>query len=112
MKARKPPPRSKPICRDLGQQIKRVRERKGMTQAKVCDLTGMRAAQVSRMESGYNMESQFYARTAYALGCRNALEMFRQEDPLTTKLMRVWASADDRTRDLAYRKFKVWLLED
>lgn len=72
----------------------------------------MRAAQFSRMESGYSMESQFYARAAVALGCRNALEMFRSDDPLTNKLMRVWATADDRTRELAYRKLRAWLIDD
>lgn len=109
----KPAPRTTAkTCRDLGQQVRRIRQDKQITQKAIAAQVGMRAAQVSLLESGYNMETQFYARIARALGYRGALELFRAMDPQTTALLRLWDAMDSRTRELAYQKLKVWLLED
>lgn len=67
-----------------------------MTATDVAIKAGMRNAQMSAVESGANVEVQFYERIAIALGYRGALEMFTSGgDPSTRKLLRLWRALPD-----------------
>lgn len=82
--------------RELGAYVRRCRERKNLTQTQIAELADMRGPQVSLLETGANVEIQFYERVARALGFRHSLEMFTSGgDEKTRKLLRLWRALPD-----------------
>lgn len=98
----------------LGAYVRSAREAKRMTATEVATKAGMRNAQMTAVESGANVEVQFYERIAIALGYRGALEMFTSGgDALTVKLLRLWrALPDDEARKDALRSIREQILAD
>lgn len=112
---RRTPPRagaSGRCCPDLGLAFRNARLDAGLTQRQLAAKARTTPSQVSLVESGYNHESQFYARLAHALGFRSARDVIQGQDAATRRLLRLWAAMDHQTRELAYKKLRVWLLED
>lgn len=87
-------------AKELGAYVRTCRTRKGLTQVEVAERAQMRGIQVSLLETGSNVEVQFYERIARVLGFRNALEMFASGgDDQTRRLLRLWrALPDDEAR--------------
>ena len=71
-----------------------------MTQVEVATKAQMRGIQVSLLETGSNVEIQYYERVARVLKYRNSLEMFTSGgDAATRRLLRLWrALPDDEAR--------------
>lgn len=98
---------------DVGQRFRLAREQAGLLQLEVATKARMRPAQVSLLENGHNIEAQFYARVAKALGFRSVTDLLDLElDDTTRRLLRLWRAMDAETRAVAYRKLKVWLLDE
>lgn len=100
--------------RELGAYVKQCRERKGLTQADVAKTANMRGPQVSLLETGANVEVQFYERVARALGFRHALEMFTAgADDQMRKMLRLWrALPDDSARNDALGLMRDLIVAD
>lgn len=100
--------------KELGAFARLCRERKGLTQAHVAELAGMRGPQVSLLETGANVEVQFYERVARALGFRHSLEMFTAGgDEKTRRLLRLWkALPDEEARDEALTLMRDVIVAD
>jgi transcriptional regulator with XRE-family HTH domain len=97
----------------LGQRFKLAREIAGLQQKELAARAKMRPAQLSLLENGFNIESRHYAHVAKVLGFRSAVELIElTNDALTRKLLRLWRGMDEATREAAFRKLKVWLIED
>lgn len=80
----------------IGAAIKALREDKNLTQKEVAEKVGTHFSQISLIENGANVESQWYERLAGAMGFRNALEMLASGgDDLTRKLLRLWKRLPD-----------------
>lgn len=79
----------------LGHVVRDLRKARGWTQEEMAvqpkaDLSN---TQISKIETGQNVEIELYDRCAKALGFRSLLEMFRSGgDPETRKLLRLWKS--------------------
>ncbi len=107
-------PQSVVVCADLGAVFRAARKAQGLTQREVAARTRppMRPAQVSLVECGYNTETRYFTMIAKVLGYRDALEIFREHDPLTVTLLRLWETQPQSVRELAHKKLRIWLLED
>jgi transcriptional regulator with XRE-family HTH domain len=106
------PAKEKPVF-ELGQRFKLAREIAGLQQKELAARAKMRPAQLSMLENGFNIESRHYAHVAKVLGFRSAVELIElTNDALTRKLLRLWRGMDEATRESAFRKLKVWLIED
>lgn len=101
-------------AKELGDHVRKCRLRKDLTQTQVADLAKMWGPQVSLVESGANVEVQFYERIARVLGFRNALDMFTSGgDASTRKLLRLWrALPDDEARNDVLKVMQRWIVAD
>lgn len=98
----------------LGEFVRLTRERKGLTQIAVATAADMRNTQVSLLETGANVEVQFYERIAQALGFRGSLEMFQSGgDDLTRRMLKLWkALPDDEARKDVLRLMRQQIVAD
>lgn len=90
---------------DLGRQVRLVRKAAGLTHETLAQMTGMRAEQMSILETGHNVHASQYTLIAKALGYQGALELFRASDadPKRQHLDRAWALLSDTQRARALR---------
>lgn len=93
----------RPHSKALGGHVRALRQVRGITQIALAKEAGLRNAQLSKLETGGNVEVEQYELVARALKFRNALEMFRAPtDTAMRKLLRYWPLLDESARtDLA-----------
>lgn len=84
----------------IGACIRAIRKERKLTLEQVAEKIGSYASQISLVEGGDNVESQWYERIAVALKFKSAYEMLASGgDAQTRKLLRLWrALPDDEAR--------------
>lgn len=110
---RRSPTADRPTA-DLGFHVRTLRKAAAVTHEKLADKTGMRAPQLSILETGHNVESKQYTIIAKALGFRGALEMFQttDPDPLERHWRRAWGLLDDAQRRRAVKFLNTLVIEE
>lgn len=100
-------------CEELGRRVRALRDRKGMTQAKLAGLTGLTQASISLVENGQqtDVESRTLARLAEALGATTDFLVGREDslsavdllliDPTALRILRIVRGMSRQGRERA-----------